>query len=44
LAYDSVTDSAWLLEGLDDTVIVGTSSRDLPRSATVAAQNPASLY
>jgi hypothetical protein len=46
LAYDSVTDAAWLLEGLDYAVFVGTSSRDLPHSAplTVAAQNPASLY
>jgi len=46
LAYYSVTDAAWVLEGLDYTVSVGTSSRDLPHSTTltVAAQNPVSLY
>lgn len=46
LAHYSVADAAWVLEGLDYTVFVGTSSRDLPHSAplTVAAQNPVSLY
>jgi beta-glucosidase len=46
LAYYDVTQQAWVLEGLEHEVHVGTSSRDLPLSATlsVAAQSPVSVY
>ncbi|MGB8331111.1 MAG: glycoside hydrolase family 3 C-terminal domain-containing protein [Polyangiales bacterium] len=46
LAYYDVTDGAWALEGLVYEVHVGTSSRDLPLSATltVQAQRPVSVY
>jgi len=46
LAYYDVTESAWTLEGLEHEVHVGTSSRDLPRSTTLAveAQQPVSVY
>jgi beta-glucosidase len=46
LAYYNVAEAAWVLEGLEHTVHVGTSSRDLPLFAilTVAAQSPVSVY
>jgi len=46
LAYYDVALSTWALEGLEHLVHVGTSSRDLPLSATltVAAQSPVSVY
>jgi beta-glucosidase len=46
LAYYDVASSAWTLEGLEHEVHVGTSSRDLPRSTTLAveAQQPVSVY
>jgi len=46
LAYYDVIESAWVLEGLEHEVHVGTSSRDLPLSTTltVAAQSRVSVY
>lgn len=46
LAYYDVAESAWALEALEHAIHVGTSSRDLPLSATlsVAAQAPVSVY
>ncbi len=46
LAYYDVSASAWALEGLEHAIHVGSSSRDLPLSATltVAAQAPVSVY
>ena len=46
LAYYDVAESAWALEGLDNAVHVGTSSRDLPLSTTltVAPQAPVAVY
>jgi len=46
LAYYSVTEAAWALEGLEHTVYVGTSSRDLPLSTTltVTARSHVSVY
>lgn len=46
LAYYDVDAAAWVLEGLEHTVHVGTSSRDLPLSTTltVAPQAPVSVY
>ena len=44
LAYYDVDEAAWVLEGLEHEVHVGTSSRDLPLSTTltVAAASPVS--
>jgi len=46
LAYYDVDASAWVLEGLDHEIHVGTSSRDLPLSTTlsVAPQASVSVY
>jgi beta-glucosidase len=46
LAYYDVESAAWVLEGLEHAIHLGTSSRDLPLSAmlTVAPQSPVSLY
>ncbi|HSN83034.1 MAG TPA: glycoside hydrolase family 3 C-terminal domain-containing protein [Polyangiales bacterium] len=46
LAYYDVDQSAWVLEALDYGVHVGTSSRDLPLSATLRADAaaPVSVY
>ncbi|MBT8464950.1 MAG: glycoside hydrolase family 3 C-terminal domain-containing protein [Deltaproteobacteria bacterium] len=46
LAYYDVASSAWALEALEHAIHVGTSSRDLPLSTSlaVAAQAPVSLY
>jgi beta-glucosidase len=48
LAYYDVAEGAWVLEGLEHEVHVGTSSRDLPPSTTttltVGAERPVSVY
>jgi beta-glucosidase len=46
LAYYDVGEATWVLESLDYQVRVGTSSRDLPLSATlrVKEQRPVSVY
>jgi beta-glucosidase len=46
LAYYNVAEGAWVLEGLEHEVHVGTSSRDLPLSTTltVGAERPVSVY
>jgi beta-glucosidase len=46
LAYYDVAEGAWVLEGLEHEVHVGTSSRDLPLSTTltVVGERPVSVY
>ncbi len=46
LAYYEVSESAWVLEGLQYEVHVGRSSRDLPLSATLTVEEarPVALY